>query len=96
MVDMRLENITYSIQDGSKQRSLFNRLNLSISAGEKVLIQGVSGSGKTTLLGILSGLTIPQQGNVIWQKESILGLSKSSKERMRAMLIGMVCSDLIS
>ena len=46
-----------------KQRVL-NDLSLIISKGEIVSIVGGSGSGKTTLLRILSGLEIPESGNI--------------------------------
>ena len=46
-----------------KQRVL-NGLSLNISKGEIVSVVGGSGSGKTTLLRILSGLEIPEYGNI--------------------------------
>ena len=38
-------------------------INLEISQGEKIIIEGENGSGKTTLIRILTGLLIPTKGH---------------------------------
>ncbi len=45
-------------------RVLFERLSLSLSAGETVAVQGPSGSGKSTLLRLLAGLDPLPAGEV--------------------------------
>lgn len=52
-------------------RVLFEGLNLSLSAGQILLVEGKNGSGKTSLLRILTGLSLPEEGEVLWQGESI-------------------------
>jgi ATP-binding cassette subfamily C protein CydD len=46
-------------------RTVFNRLNLRIEAGETVLLEGPSGSGKTTLIDTLLGFHDPVEGAVL-------------------------------
>ncbi|MDC3166387.1 ABC transporter ATP-binding protein [Candidatus Marinimicrobia bacterium] len=46
------------------KQKVLNDISLNISKGEIVSIVGSSGSGKTTLLRILSGLEIPESGNI--------------------------------
>ena len=53
------------------QRVLFTDLNLTISAGEILHIQGSNGSGKTSLLRILCGTAQPDKGTVLWHSEDI-------------------------
>ncbi|MBC6445056.1 MAG: peptidase domain-containing ABC transporter [Alphaproteobacteria bacterium GM202ARS2] len=47
-----------------ERRDLIHRLDLRISAGEKVAILGKSGCGKSTLLRLISGIEIPHDGRV--------------------------------
>ncbi len=52
-------------------RVLFEELNLSLSAGQMLLVEGKNGSGKTSLLRILTGLNLPESGDVLWQGKPI-------------------------
>ena len=49
---------------GYGEERVLNRLNLSISPGEKVAIVGASGGGKSTLVQLLLGLYTPQAGSI--------------------------------
>ncbi len=52
-------------------RVLFEDLNLSLTAGQMLLVEGKNGSGKTSLLRILTGLNLPESGDVLWQGKPI-------------------------
>lgn len=52
-------------------RELFSDLSLSLRTGELLQVHGANGSGKTTLLRILSGLSLPDAGEVFWQGVSL-------------------------
>jgi len=52
-------------------RLLFSDLNFSLSAGEVMQVEGPNGCGKTSLLRIVCGLRQPEEGEVLWQGESI-------------------------
>ena len=46
------------------QRVILDRIDLSISRGEILVLVGKSGSGKSTLLKIVSGIETPDSGRV--------------------------------
>ncbi|MFT5261274.1 MAG: heme exporter protein A [Saprospiraceae bacterium] len=51
--------------------ALFSGYHLTIKPGQIVQITGENGSGKTSLLRILTGLSYPEEGDVLWNGESI-------------------------
>lgn len=63
---------------------------LTISAGQKVFVFGPSGSGKTTLLEVLSGVLVPQQGQVQVAGVDLRSLSDSQRDQFRAQKVGYI------
>jgi ABC-type Fe3+/spermidine/putrescine transport system ATPase subunit len=51
-------------------------INLEINKGEIISIVGESGSGKTTLLKLIYGYLVPQEGEVLFNGERVLGPSE--------------------
>ncbi len=78
---LELEHITYQPQTGRKK--VLDDINIKINNNEIILISGESGSGKTTLLEIISGLTDPQRGRIIWKNQLM-------NSRRRRWLCGLV------
>jgi heme exporter protein A len=52
-------------------RVLFKGLNLQLGEGQILLVEGKNGSGKTSLLRILTGLALPESGEVLWRGKPI-------------------------
>lgn len=65
-------------------------INLQIHTGESVAIVGVSGSGKSTLLGLLAGLDIPSEGNVLLDNIELNSLDEDGRARVRKQRVGFV------
>jgi osmoprotectant transport system ATP-binding protein len=59
---IELRNVTYRLPNG---RSLLNSLNLTISAGDTLILLGRSGSGKTTSLKLINRLLEPSEGEIL-------------------------------
>ena len=67
MASVHLENINKSF--GSI--SALSNLNLEIKDGEFFVLLGPTGAGKTTTLRIVSGLEIPDSGNIFFNEELV-------------------------
>jgi len=67
-VSIRVENVSFRYGEGPL---VLDKVNLVISAGEKVALVGASGGGKTTLVQILLGLYLPEQGQVCFDEVSV-------------------------
>jgi heme exporter protein A len=65
------------------ERTLFQDLNLTVSDGECLHVRGENGVGKTSLLRLLTGLSKPEAGEILWGGQSI---SKDIASYHRALL----------
>ena len=52
-------------------KTLFAGLNLLVTPGQSLHLQGDNGSGKTSLLRLLCGLSPPAAGEVVWRGEPV-------------------------
>jgi NitT/TauT family transport system ATP-binding protein len=63
---------------GAAQIQVIAPTNLSVEPGVIVALLGPSGSGKSTLLRMLSGLTVPSTGEVLWHGKPLGGSSPNA------------------
>ncbi len=61
-------------------------VSFEVHGGEVFGVMGMSGAGKTTLLRLLMGLVQPDAGEVFVDGESIVGLSETQLNRIRAKM----------
>ncbi|WP_210795604.1 cytochrome c biogenesis heme-transporting ATPase CcmA [Pseudoalteromonas ostreae] len=66
-----------------QERCLFADLNFSLKSGQIMQLAGPNGAGKTSLLRIIAGFSTPDEGQVMWQGESI---AKNYDEFARQLL----------
>lgn len=57
------ENVTFRYPGG--KRDVISRLNLTINAGDTVVLVGLNGAGKTTLIKLLTRLYDPTEGRIL-------------------------------
>ncbi|HEV7833825.1 MAG TPA: ABC transporter ATP-binding protein [Caballeronia sp.] len=58
-------------EDDGELNQVIGDISFSLRAGEIVSLVGPSGCGKTTLLNLMSGLTLPTRGAVLWHGEAL-------------------------
>lgn len=69
---------------------LLHDINFSVEAGTSLAILGASGSGKTTLLGLLAGLDLPTEGEVILDGYGLNAFDEDGRAQLRAERVGFV------
>ena len=69
MAVLKVDNVSKSF-DGEE---IIKNISLTLNEGEIVSLLGVSGGGKTTLFNIISGLSVPDEGNIFLGTENITG-----------------------
>ncbi|WP_019420951.1 ABC transporter ATP-binding protein [Paenibacillus sp. OSY-SE] len=66
-----------------KGRAVINGVSLTLRAGEWVALVGPNGAGKSTLASLLSGLTQPDEGNILLQG---IHLHRYAERELRAFI----------
>ncbi|MCP5061812.1 MAG: ABC transporter ATP-binding protein [Ignavibacteriae bacterium] len=85
------KNIYKSFSKGKETKvSVLRDLSLSITENEITVIVGSSGAGKSTLLHILSGLDLPDSGEVLIDDKNIFSLTESEITNFRNSSIGFI------
>ena len=87
---VRATGVTKVFGRGEQAVRAVDNVDLSVEAGQIVLVMGPSGSGKTTLLTILGGLLRPTSGSVVLDGTEITGLSESQLVPIRRRKVGFI------
>ena len=64
--------------------------DIKITQGSKIAISGKSGSGKTTLIHLISGILIPQSGEILFYDKSITDMNDKEIRKHRISNIGFI------
>ena len=78
---IEFNDVTFSYMDSDSQESVFNNLNLSIAAGEKIGLVGTSGGGKSTLTRLLLRFNDIQSGSIAIDGQNIASVTQDSLRR---------------
>lgn len=71
---LELQNVSYQVTDGSKEKGILKNINLKIDEGF-VAITGPNGGGKSTLAKMIAGIIKPTEGRILFNGEDITELS---------------------
>lgn len=71
-IHIEVRNLDHYFGEGETAKQVLNNINLTVHAGEIVILTGPSGSGKTTLLTMLGGLRAAQSGSLKVLGEELL------------------------
>lgn len=87
---LELRELSKAYREGDTLRQVLSGLNASIHAGELTLLFGRSGSGKSTLLNLISGIDLPDEGDVLVDGSALTRLSERERTLYRRRNIGFV------
>ena len=88
---LKAENISKSFKKNNASKlQILKDVSLTIESKKITMIVGASGAGKSTLLHILSGLDIPDTGNVFIKDTNIFKLNDEKLSKFRNQNIGFI------
>jgi putative ABC transport system ATP-binding protein len=85
-----LRDVTKEFRQGAAEIKAVNRVDLTVAAGEFLVVAGPSGSGKTTLLQLLGGLDRPTSGELLFEGRDLTRLGDAALARLRLETFGFV------
>lgn len=71
MNKIEVVNLSHFYQDGMQMKKVLDNVSCSFESGKFYSILGQSGSGKTTLLSLISGLDTIEEGDILYNGETI-------------------------
>jgi len=87
---IQLNGVSRSFVSKTAALDILHKADLSIQQGETIAIMGASGIGKSTLLNIIGTLDKPDEGNLLFRGEQILGYNDEKLAGFRNKNIGFV------
>ncbi|MCQ4626208.1 ABC transporter ATP-binding protein [Corynebacterium sp. CCUG 65737] len=86
---LELRDITKSFT----QQRVLEGISLTVEAGQSVAIMGPSGSGKSTLLHCMSGVLVPDSGEILFNGRNIAALNDAARSELRLDHFGFIFQD---
>ena len=74
---IKVEHLDHFFGEGELKKQVLFDINLTINAGEIIILTGPSGSGKTTLLSLMGGLRSPQSGSLRMLETELVGAANA-------------------
>ena len=68
---LELKDISFNVQDESKEKEIIRHLNLTIDDGKFVVVTGPNGGGKSTMAKLIAGIETPTEGKIVFNGEDI-------------------------
>lgn len=79
---LKLENISYEVQEEKGQKGIIHHIDLTINDDEFVVITGPNGGGKSTLAKLIAGIIKPTGGRIYFDGEDITQMSITDRANL--------------
>jgi putative ABC transport system ATP-binding protein len=87
---LQAERLTRTYRIGSGTVAALQAVDLTLDAGDFLVVQGPSGSGKTTLINLLGLLDRPDGGRVLLDGRPVEGIGEEERADLRRDRLGFV------
>ena len=84
------KKVSKTYRQGTVSVSAISNVDLSVTAGEFVVVAGPSGSGKTTLLNLMGGLDQPDEGSLRFAGVDLGKADEACRVALRRERLGFI------
>jgi putative ABC transport system ATP-binding protein len=85
-----INNLSKSYNEGKNNKTVLDRICLEVPEGSIIALLGKSGSGKTTLLNLISGIDVPDSGEILIYNKNLSLLNEHQRTIFRRTHIGFI------
>ncbi len=85
-----MAGVTKSFIEGEVTHAVLDEVDLEVAAGEFITVLGRSGTGKSTLLNLISGIDLPDAGDITVRDQVINRLNEQHRTLFRRRHVGFV------
>ena len=85
-----VQRLSRAYAQGQRTQTVLHDLTFSLARGETVALLGRSGSGKSTLLNLLSGIDLPDYGQVHINGMEVTALQEPASTLFRRQHVGFI------
>ncbi len=89
-MDVQMLEIDKSFDDSGTRRTIFSRTSARITSGSVCMIMGKSGVGKSSLLNLISGIDLPDKGEIRVGGRCINTMTDTDRTLFRRRHIGFI------
>jgi putative ABC transport system ATP-binding protein len=89
-LDVQLSEVDKSFDDSGRRRSIFSRTSARFPSGSVSVIVGKSGVGKSSLLNLISGIDLPDKGQIRVGDHGISDMTDTERTLFRRRHIGFI------
>lgn len=91
---IKLVNVSKSYLQADVEHVIFSQVSIEIEPGQFVVLIGKSGSGKSTLLNLISGIDLPECGDIFLGESCVSRFTERERTLMRRRNIGFIFQSL--
>lgn len=85
-----LKRVSRSYEEGGQRRVVLHEVEATFWSGEFIVLVGKSGSGKSTLLNLISGIDLPDGGDIVVGTQTLNRLTEQQRTLFRRRSIGFI------
>lgn len=79
---LELKNVSFEVADEADQKEILKNISLVLEENKFIVITGPNGGGKSTLAKVITGITKPTEGRILFDGQDITDMNITERARL--------------